>query len=86
MDGQPSTIRRRSRKKGPFCLYIPKGEHRDLTEVEKAVSLAQFSEWLAGRMPSEAIRDDARREPLEIERHMAENAASYVRHSKRRVA
>ena len=85
MDGQPSTIRRR-RKKGPFCLYIPQGEHRDLTEAEKAVSLAQFSAWLAGRMPSEAIRDDARREPLEIERHMAENAASYVRHPKRRVA
>jgi hypothetical protein len=52
------TIRHRW-KKGPACLYIPKGAHRDLTEAERAVSLAKFSDWLAGRELHQALADEA---------------------------
>jgi hypothetical protein len=71
------TIRRRG-KTGPVCLYIPKGEHRDLTEAEKAVSLAQFSDWLAGRELHQANADEAaaiRKEtgPLLLAQYMIDN-------------
>jgi hypothetical protein len=58
MDVQPSTVRRRRRKKGPFCLYIPKGTNRALTEVERMVCLEEFNCWLAGRELYQALADE----------------------------
>jgi hypothetical protein len=58
MDGQPRTIRRR-KKYDRSCLYIPKGEHRELTEGERAMCLEEFSRWLAGRELYQALADEA---------------------------
>jgi hypothetical protein len=57
MDGLPRTIRRR-KKSRPFCLYIPKGAHRDLTEAERVVCLEEFGRWLAGRELHQALADE----------------------------
>jgi hypothetical protein len=57
MDGLPRTIRRR-KKSGPVCLYIPKGQHRDLTEGERAMCLEEFGRWLAGRELYQALADE----------------------------
>jgi hypothetical protein len=59
MDGLPRTIRPRI-EKGPLCLYIPKGDSRDLTEAERVVCLDEFSRWLDGRELHQANADEAR--------------------------
>jgi hypothetical protein len=67
------TIRRRG-KKGPFCLYIPKGENRELDWAERCAVIAEFMRWLDGLMPSEAMRRDCtlgRGHELEIHHYRA---------------
>jgi hypothetical protein len=57
MDGLPRTIRPRI-EKGPLCLYIPKGDSRDLTEAERVVCLEEFNRWLDGRELHQANADE----------------------------
>ena len=77
------SIRRRG-KRGPLYLYIPKGDARELTELERRVAIDEFMAWLAGRMPSEAIRDEVQRPPLVIDAYMTQHAARYIRNARGR--
>jgi hypothetical protein len=77
------SVHRRGRK-GPLYLYIPKGDARELTEPERRVAIDEFMTWLAGRMPSEAIRDEVQRPPLAIDVHMTQHAERYIRSARGR--
>jgi formate-dependent nitrite reductase cytochrome c552 subunit len=68
------------------CRECHRKSDRELHGAERDAAIAGFMAWLNGRLPSEAIRDEAKREPLAIDAHMTEHAGRYIRHARGRHA
>ena len=59
--------------------------NRELLGAEREAVIREFIAWLAGRMPSEAIRQEAaRREPTALHLYAVEHSRDHLSHGRTR--
>ena len=67
------------------CQDCQRAGNRELHGAEREAVIREFIAWLAGRMPSEAIRQEAaRHEPTALHLYAAAHAREHLSHGRSR--